>query len=179
MYANRYFVLLVSVMLFCVSEASTAVPLADWVALEGLSPRLALKMKHLRIARCIPNADDVDLPVYPQASIVSIDWGLVAPDCYIRDGWDELGAITFVSRENEKEVVKWYGVELPHYNRYLGEAGTIFINHEIDAFLWERDYPKFSNITVTAAPNGFRDAGYRSSIELNRPKVRTIRESTE
>jgi hypothetical protein len=172
MCTKRNFSILVFAILLYVSDVGSETPAASWVSIEGLSPKAELQIRHLRAARCIPDNSDIDLPIYPDASIISIDWGLVAPSCSQRDGWEELGALVMVSRANKYAVVKWYARELPQYSQYDGEVGTIFINRRIDNFLWERDYAKYSNITIMQSSNDFRDAGYSSFIELNRPKTK-------
>jgi hypothetical protein len=168
---SKYFtLLLISAVLLCRFGAASANSDIDWVPLDGLSEALKLEMKHMRIARCLPESSDVDLPIYPDATVISVTWGKVAPQCLQRDGWDDLGAIVFASRADKNIVVEWYARELPKYLKYREAVGTILIKNEIDDFLWERDYAKYSNITITLPSDEFWDAGYRSFIELNRPK---------
>ena len=167
---SKHFSLLVifAVCFFQLGIASAASAI-EWVPLNGLSEALKLKMSHMRIARCIPEKSDIDLPIYPDATVISVSWGKVAPECLNRDGWDDLGAIVFASRADKTIVVEWYARELPEYLEYEGTAGTMLIKSEIDNFLWERDYAKYPNITVTLPSDEFLDAGYRTFIELNRP----------
>jgi hypothetical protein len=167
---SKYFslLLILAVLSFQAGMASAA-SVIEWVPLNGLSDALKLKMSHMRIARCMPEKSDIDLPIYPDATVVSVAWGKVAPECFDRDGWEDLGAIVFASRADKNVVVEWYTRELPEHLKYEGTAGTILIKREIDNFLWERDYAKYPNVTVTLPSDEFLNAGYRTFIELNRP----------
>ncbi len=168
----RSLLLIFSVLLYRFGSVSASSEI-EWVPLDGLSEPLKLEMSHMRIARCIPDKSDIELPIYPDATVISVTWGKVAPQCLRRDGWEDLGAIVFASRTDKNSVAEWYASELPEYFRYSGAVGTILIKNEVDNFLWERDYAKYSNITITLPSDEFWDAGYRSFIELNRPKEET------
>ena len=168
---SKYFsFLLIFAVLFFQPGKGSAASAIEWASVNGLSEELRLKMSHMRIARCLPEKSDIDLPIYPDATVISVTWGKVAPECLERDGWEDLGTIVFVSRADKNVIVDWYARELPGYLRYSGAGGTILIKKQIDNFLWERDYAKYPNITVTLPSDGFWDAGYKSVIELNRPK---------
>lgn len=166
---SKYFSLLIFAVLFFQPGTAFASSVIEWVPLNGLSEALKLKMSHMRIARCIPEKSDIDLPIYPDATVISVTWGKVAPECLDRDGWEDLGAIVFASRADKNIVVEWYSRELPEYLEYEGIAGTTLIKSEIDNFLWERDYAKYPNITITLPSDEFLDNGYRTFIEFNRP----------
>ena len=109
--------------------------------------------------------------VVPVAAAVVIDlaWGRTAPGCRARKGWQQLGAIGLASADPLATVLAWYVERLGDYRRYESAGRTIFIRATIDDFLWERDYHKYPNIVVAQASAPWADAGYRTTIELNRP----------
>lgn len=140
-----------------------------WAPLAGLDQPSRLRHEHLRRARCLPRGDDVTVPAYPDAVVIDLAWGRTAPACRARKGWQQLGAVALASADPPATVLAWYGERLGDYRRYEAAGRTIFIRAAIDDFLWERDYHKYPNIVVAQAPPPWLDAGYRTTIELNRP----------
>ncbi len=146
-----------------------AAPVAPWAPLAGLSEPAALRLGHLRRARCLPDAAEVALPVYPRAVVIDLGWARTTPTCAPRDGWSSLGAVTLASGDDPLAVAAWYADRLDGYAQYRAAQGLLFIAAEIPDFLWERDYHKYPNVSITRASGEWDAAGYRTVIELNRP----------
>ena len=81
MHPKYFSLLLIFVVLFYKLGTASANSEIEWVPLGGLSEPLKLQMSHMRIARCIPEESDVDLPIYPDGKVISVTWGKVAPQC--------------------------------------------------------------------------------------------------
>lgn len=151
------------------SAQARAEPVAKWAPLEGLSAELRRQLTHFVRSRCVPDRGEVAMPVYPDASLIAIDWGRVKPACVEREGWSDLGGITLVSMADEEQVAAWYAAELVDYRQYQAVQGRLFIRAPVPEFLWDRDYHKHPNIAIMTAPPEWSAAGYRTLIELNRP----------
>lgn len=161
-------------ILTLLAPAALAERFATWPPLDGLDKATRTHVRHLKKSRCLPERDEVTLPAYPGAVVIALDWGRVRPLCAARDGWLDLGAIDLLSKDPPATVSAWYQANLPDFRRYPGLAGDVLINAEIDNFLWDRDYYKYSNVSILPAPAAWQAAGYRSRIELNRPLVTIV-----
>lgn len=141
----------------------------EWLPAHGLDRAAQLRLEHLRRSRCLPRAGDVLAPVFPGARVVEISWGREKPQCQLRSGWDDQGAVTLLTEANPEEVATWYAGALPLFRRYGEMPQALFINARISDFIWERDYFKYPNVAVRPADPAWLARGYRSEIALNRP----------
>ena len=55
------------------------------------------------------------------------------------------------------------------YAWHKAPTGVIFIREEIKDYLWDRDYYKHANISISPSEDGFLASGYVTEIEINRP----------
>ena len=161
--------LFISLFTISLNRIVVAEPIASWVSLEGLTDRHVIRMEQLRKSRCLPEKKLSKYPVFPKAFVVGLDWGALAPKCEIRDGWSELGAITFVTKAPEKTVIDWYMKHLPSYKAHRFDQGTLLVKESIIAFLWQRDVHKYSNVAIGKPAPEFLNAGYLASIKFHRP----------
>ncbi|MGE0485119.1 MAG: hypothetical protein AB7Q81_13330 [Gammaproteobacteria bacterium] len=152
-----------------VTLATAAAPVAPWAPSAGLPDLMQLRLEHLVRSRCVPDTADVAWPVFPGAVLAGVAWGRVAPACRARDGWTDLGGVTLLSRASREEIAAWYAARLDGYSQYQGRRGVLFMDTSIDDFLWDRDYYKYPNVTLTVPPADWTAAGYRTQIEFNRP----------
>lgn len=157
------------VIAFALPSQALAEPVAEWAPLEDLSAELRRQVTHFVRSRCVPDRDEVAMPVYPDADLIAIDWGRVKPACVEREGWSDLGGITLVSKDDEERVAAWYAAQLADYRQFQAAPGRLFIRAPVPEFLWDRDYYKHPNIAIMAAPPEWSAAGYQTLIELNRP----------
>ena len=161
--------LFISLFIISLNSIVVAEPMADWVPLEGLSDRDVIRAQQLRKSRCLPEKELSKYPVFPKAFVVDLDWGALAPMCEIRDGWSELGAITFVTKASEKAVIDWYMEHLPSYKTHEFDQGMLLVKESIIDFLWQRDSHKYSNVAIGKPAPEFLNAGYLASIKFHRP----------
>lgn len=140
-----------------------------WAPLAGLPQLTRTALVHQQMARCLPQPADVKAPVYPHAVVIDLGWPRTQPECQLRDGWQQLGQVVLISADSRDEVLRWYTEALAGYSSYGDEHGTLFINTQIDDFLWERDYHKHPNVALRPVDDAWREAGYQVRIELNRP----------
>ncbi len=152
-----------------VAGLAAAAPLAPWASATGLETLAGLRFSDLKRARCLPQTADSEIPAYPKASIIGLAWGRQPPDCRLRSGWSELGAIVLATRAGVSEVADWYGKRLDEHTRYDTADGVIFLRGQPTAFNFLRDYYKYPNVYVRKADALWRNAGYTVVIELNRP----------
>ena len=162
--ANKFALVLIALI-----GTAQAAAVGQWAPLTGLSPAAKIRLQHLRESRCLPEAAELALPIYPHAVVIGIDWGRVKPPCNQRDGWRDLGGLTLASADNEAEVAAWYADHLDNFAQYVSARDLLFIQAHIADFLWERDYYKYPNIAIMRARGEWDAAGYRTIIELNRP----------
>ena len=161
--------LFISLFTISLNRIVVAEPIASWVPLEGLTDRHIIRMEQLRKSRCLPEKKLSKYPVFPKAFVVGLDWGASAPKCEIRDGWSELGAITFVTKASEKTVIDWYMKHLPSYKAHEFDQGMLLVKETIIDFLWQRDSHKYSNVAIGRPGPEFLKAGYLASIKFHRP----------
>jgi hypothetical protein len=150
--------------------SAVAEPVFEWVSLKGLSPEMQLRMDHVRRSRCLPQAGDVSLPLYPRLQLTGVNWGRVKPLCELRDGWNALGAVTFVTVDDVSAVHAWYAERLADFTAYTSPRGLVLIRATIENFLWDRDYYLYPNIAISRADSEWDAAGYRTIITFNRPR---------
>ncbi len=155
-----------------IKQTAVAEPAAPWIPLEGLSKIHVIEMQHLRKSRCLPETELFKYPVFPKAVVAGLDWGALPPKCDVRDGWSELGAITFVAKASEKAVIAWYTKHLPSYTAHRSVQGTLIVKEPIAEFLWQRDVHKYSNIVIGKPDLRLLNAGYLAAIIFNRPVSR-------
>lgn len=149
--------------------AAAAAPLAEWADTKGLEPLAGLRFGDLKRARCLPDTEDSRVPAYPEAAIIGLAWGRQPPDCRLRAGWADLGAIVLATRAEVATVADWYGERLADHARYVTADGVIFLRGQPAAFNFARDYYKYPNVYVRHAEALWRAAGFTVVIELNRP----------
>ena len=151
--------------------ASAQETVGEWAPTVGLAQSARTRLLHTRRSRCLPRADEVTVPLYPQAGIIALEWGRVKPLCKLRQGWPDLGVIRMVSGDDQSTVNAWYADHLPGYAQYQAPQGLLFIAEAIESFLWSRDYHKYPNVAIMPADSVWQAAGYKTLIEIKRPSA--------
>lgn len=160
---------LIALVLPLMALPVAAAPPLTWANPNDLSDISALRLSDLIRARCLPDAADFSVPVYPRGAIIDIAWGRQPPDCRLRAGWSQLGAVDLVTRSDVGTVAAWYAERLDDHSRFETPQGVLFLRGEPATFNFERDYFKYPNVYIRNADPVWRRAGFVAIIELNSP----------
>lgn len=156
-------------MLCLATPPLAAAPLAEWAGGRGLETQAAVRFADMKRARCLPDVADSAVPAYPKSRVIALAWGRQPPDCRLRKGWSQLGAIRLGATDDVERVVDWYAERLREHARFDAPDGVIFLRGQPSDFTFERDYHKYPNVYVRKAEPAWRGAGFATVVELNRP----------
>ena len=149
-----------------------ATPIATWIDPQLFPAQMQVGLSAIVKNICIPDNNDIKVPIYPDADLAGVIGGRRKPQCALPGEWKTEGGIVLYSKDDPIRVVQWYRRSLRGFHAYGVNGGVIFSQLNLEKFCWNRDYGKAPSIFIERM--GKNDPGsniYKTIIDYVRPAL--------
>ncbi len=146
----------------------TAEPIAEWISDEGFSLKIKSGLEQYRTRICLPDSNDFQFPIYPNAEVFGVIFGREKPNCKPRSEWEYTSAsASLLSKDDYEIVIKWYESQAIGYHSFSWNDRIAFVADTISKSEYDENHQYISSIVISRAGHSFLNAGYKTSISLN------------